>query len=100
LPVLEQALGLMRVMAGWVGRLSADARRLQVREVVADFDKYLHHELDLVREAANDAQLRRNMADLHLVMIPEMYWDFIHPEVLVMERMKGVPISQDRKSVV
>src|SRR5690606_26713041 len=94
LPVLEQALGLMRMMAGWVERLSADARRLKVREVVAEFDKYLHDELDMVREAANAAQLRRNMADLHLVMIPEMYWDFIHPEVLVMERMKGVPISQ------
>jgi ubiquinone biosynthesis protein len=34
------------------------------------------------------------MASLHLVMIPEMYWDFVHPEVIVMERMTGVPISQ------
>ena len=50
--------------------------------------------LDLVREASNAAQLRRNMAGLDLVLIPEMFWDFCHPEVMVMERMKGVPISQ------
>jgi ubiquinone biosynthesis protein len=54
----------------------------------------LHDELDLVREAANAAQLRRNMQSLNLVLIPEMYWDFCHPEVIVMERMKGLPISQ------
>ncbi|WP_332826160.1 ubiquinone biosynthesis regulatory protein kinase UbiB [Ramlibacter sp.] len=94
LPVIEKDLDLMRLMAGWVESASADARRLKPREVVAEFDKYLHDELDLVREAANAAQLRRNMADLHMVLIPEMYWDFVHPEVIVMERMTGVPISQ------
>ena len=84
----------MRMMAGWLDRLSADGRRLKPREVVAEFDKYLHDELDLVREAANAAQLRRNMEGLDLVLIPEMFWDFCHTEVIVMERMKGVPISQ------
>jgi ubiquinone biosynthesis protein len=47
-----------------------------------------------VREAANAAQLRRNMVGLNLVLIPEMVWDFCHSEVIVMERMNGVPISQ------
>jgi ubiquinone biosynthesis protein len=94
LPVIDKDLDLMRMMAGWVESVSADARRLKPREVVAEFDKYLHDELDLVREAANAAQLRRNMADLHLVLIPEMYWDFVHPEVIVMERMTGIPIAQ------
>ncbi|MCW5649278.1 MAG: ubiquinone biosynthesis regulatory protein kinase UbiB [Ramlibacter sp.] len=94
LPAIEKDLSLMRMMAGWVGSLSADGRRLKPREVVAEFDKYLHDELDLVREAANAAQLRRNMAGLDLVLIPEMLWDFCHPEVMVMERMTGIPISQ------
>ncbi|MFD0667817.1 ubiquinone biosynthesis regulatory protein kinase UbiB [Ramlibacter sp. MAHUQ-53] len=94
LPVIEKDLDLMRMMAGWVERLSADGRRLKPREVVAEFDKYLHDELDLVREAANAAQLRRNMDGLGLVLVPEMFWDFCHPEVMVMERMDGVPISQ------
>ncbi len=62
--------------------------------MVAEFDKYLHDELDLVREAACAAQLRRNMAGLDLVLIPEMLWDYCSPEVIVMERMRGIPISQ------
>ena len=94
LPVIDKDLSLMRMMAGWVESLSADGKRLKPREVVAEFDKYLHDELDLVREAANAAQLRRNMLGLDLVLIPEMIWDFCHPEVIVMERMHGVPISQ------
>jgi ubiquinone biosynthesis protein len=62
--------------------------------VVAEFDLYLHDELDLVREAANAAQLRRNMQGLNLVMVPEMHWDLCSSEVIVMERMSGIPISQ------
>ncbi len=94
LPVIEKDLSLMRMMAGWVEGLSADGKRLKPKEVVAEFDKYLHDELDLVREASNAAQLRRNMEGLNLVLIPEMIWDFCHTEVIVMERMIGVPISQ------
>ncbi|MDH4449066.1 MAG: ubiquinone biosynthesis regulatory protein kinase UbiB [Rhodoferax sp.] len=94
LGVIDKDLALMRVMAGWLEALSADGKRLKPREVVAEFDKYLHDELDLVREASSAAQLRRNMAGLDLVLIPEMLWDFCTTEVLVMERMQGVPISQ------
>ncbi len=94
LTVIDKDLSLMRMMAGWVDRLSSDGKRLKPREVVAEFDKYLHDELDFVREAANAAQLRRNMEGLNLVLIPEMIWDFCHSDVIVMERMKGVPISQ------
>jgi ubiquinone biosynthesis protein len=93
LPVIDKDLSLMRMMAGWVENLSADGKRLKPLEVVAEFDKYLHDELDLVREASNAAQLRRNMEGLNLVMIPEMFWDYCHTEVIVMERMKGLPIS-------
>ncbi len=99
LPVIDKDLSLMRMMAGWVESLSADGKRLKPREVVAEFDKYLHDELDLVREAASAAQLRRNMAGLNLVLIPEMFWDFCHPEVIVMERMVGIPISHTERLV-
>ena len=94
LTVIDKDLSLMRMMAGWVDRLSADGKRLKPREVVAEFDKYLHDELDFMREASNAAQLRRNMEGLDLVLIPEMIWDFCRDDVIVMERMKGVPISQ------
>ena len=94
LSAIEKDLSLMRMMAGWVEGLSADGKRLKPREVVAEFDKYLHDELDLVREASSAAQLRRNMAGLDLVLIPEMFWDYCATEVIVMERMTGVPINQ------
>ncbi|MDP2368985.1 ubiquinone biosynthesis regulatory protein kinase UbiB [Rhodoferax sp.] len=94
LTAIEKDLGLMRMMAGWLEGLSADGKRLKPREVVAEFDKYLHDELDLVREASSAAQLRRNMAGLDLVLIPEMLWDYCMTDVIVMERMVGIPISQ------
>ena len=94
LGAIENDLRLMRTMAGWVERSSADGKRLRPREVVAEFDKHLHDELDLVREAASAAQLRRNMESLQLVLIPEILWDLCTTEVMVMERMYGVPISQ------
>ncbi len=94
LDVIEKDLTLLHTLALWVERLSADGRRLKPREVVAEFDGYLHDELDLVREAANAAQLRRNMSGLNLVMVPEMVWDLCTSTVLVMERMGGVPINQ------
>ena len=92
--VVEKDLALMRMMAGWLESLSADGKRLKPREVVAEFDTYLHDELDLMCEAANAAQLRRNMEGLDLVLVPEIFWDFCHTEVMVMQRMNGVPISQ------
>jgi ubiquinone biosynthesis protein len=94
LPVIDSDLALMRDMATWAERMWADGRRLKPREVVAEFDKYLHDELDLMREAANASQLRRNFAGLDLLLVPEMFWDFSTSQVLVMERMTGVPISQ------
>ena len=94
LKVIEQDLDLIHMMARWVESLSADGKRLKPREVVGEFDKYLHDELDLVREAASAAQLRRNMAGLDLVLIPEMFWDLCRSDVIVMERMHGIPIGQ------
>ena len=94
LDVIDDDLRLLHTLARWVERLSADGKRLKPREVVAEFDGYLHDELDLVREASNAAQLRRNMDGLNLVLVPEMVWELCTHSVIVMERMHGVPISQ------
>lgn len=94
LDVIDDDIALLHMIARWVERLSADGKRLKPREVVAEFDAYLHDELDLVREASNAAQLRRNMEGLNLVLVPEMVWELCTPTVIVMERMHGVPISQ------
>jgi ubiquinone biosynthesis protein len=94
LAAIEDDLRLMRTLAVWVERLSIDGKRLKPRQVVAEFDNHLHDELDLVREAANATQLRRNMHSLNLVMVPEMVWELCTQSVIVMEWMQGVPISQ------
>lgn len=94
LPVLDSDLALLGDIATWMERLWSDGKRLKPREVVAEFDKYLHDELDLMREAANASQLRRNFEGLNLLLVPEMYWEYCTQTVLVMERMSGVPVSQ------
>ncbi|MCQ8894892.1 ubiquinone biosynthesis regulatory protein kinase UbiB [Limnobacter humi] len=96
--VIDKDLALMRTAANVLERISADGKRLKPREVVKEFDKYLHDELDLMREAANASQLRRNFSSSsgsgHLLRVPEMYWDYCCSTVITMERMRGIPISQ------
>jgi len=94
LRAIESDIALMRIIATWVHRWSEDGRRLRPREVVAEFDKYLHDELDLMREAANGSQLRRNFEQSALLLVPQMYWDYCAESVIVMQRMHGIPISQ------
>ena len=91
---IDEDVALMHIAADWIGRIWSDSKRLKPREVVAEFDKYLHDELDLMREAANASQLRRNFAGSNLLMVPEMYWDYCSNSVIVMERMHGIPVSQ------
>lgn len=94
LEIIDKDLDLLQRFAQLVERFSADGRRLKPREVVAEFDNYLHDELDLVREAANAAQLRRNFEGSGLLKIPEMIWDYCQPNVIVMERVYGIPIGR------
>jgi ubiquinone biosynthesis protein len=91
---IDEDLALMQLAAGLIEKVWPDSRRLKPREVVGEFDKYLHDELDLMREAAQASQLRRNFANSTLLMVPEMYWDYCSSSVIVMERMNGIPISQ------
>jgi len=93
-PVIVEDLALLDVAAGLIERLWKDGRRLKPREVVAEFEKHLKDELDLLREAANASQLRRNFDQSPLLLVPEVFWDYCNSEVMVMERMIGVPISQ------
>ncbi|MDR0528925.1 MAG: ubiquinone biosynthesis regulatory protein kinase UbiB [Zoogloeaceae bacterium] len=92
--VIEKDLALMDTAANLLERVWDDGRRLKARQVVAEFARYLRDELDLMREAANCAQLRRNFSDSPLLVIPEVYWEWCSPSVMVMERMQGTPISR------
>jgi ubiquinone biosynthesis protein len=93
-PVIRRDVALLDTAAILVERLWTDGRRLKPREVVAEFARHLQDELDLMREAANASQLRRNFEDSPLLAIPGIYWDYCSTTVMTMERMHGVPISQ------
>ncbi|MBP9218920.1 MAG: ubiquinone biosynthesis regulatory protein kinase UbiB [Sterolibacterium sp.] len=92
--VIRHDIGLLQAAAVLLERLWADGRRLKPREVVAEFEKYLYDELDLMREAANCSLLRRNFKGSTILQVPEVHWDFCDELVMVMERMHGTPISQ------
>ena len=92
--VIDNDLALLRTAGSLAIRLSADARRLRPLDVIDEFDHYLHDELDLVREASNANQLRRNFSGSSLLKVPEMYWDYCATNVIVMERVHGIPIGR------
>lgn len=93
-PVIEHDIQLMEAAAWLVEKLFSDGPRLRPREVVSEFARYLRDELDLVREAANCSQLRRNFAGSPLLAVPEVYWDWCATEVMTMQRMHGIPVGR------
>jgi ubiquinone biosynthesis protein len=92
--IIAHDIALLKVAADLIEWLWADGRRLKPREVITEFEKHLEDELDLMREAANASLLRRNFANSPLLLVPEMYWDYCSTQVMVMERMYGISISQ------
>jgi ubiquinone biosynthesis protein len=90
--VIAQDVALLYVLAAIVER-NAEGRRLRPREVVAEFEKVIGDELDLLREAANASQLRRNFADGRLLIVPEVYWEWCTREVMAMQRIDGIPVN-------
>ncbi len=92
--VIANDLALLDVGATLIELLWADGKRLKPHEVVAEFARHLEDELDLMREASNASQLRRNFERSPLLLVPEVYWDYCSTEVMVMQRMSGTPVSQ------
>lgn len=91
--VIDADLSLMYKLASWIPRLKAEGRRLRPVEVVREYEKTLRDELDLRREMANAIQLRANFENSPMLYVPEMYKQFCHQNVIVMERIYGIPVS-------
>ncbi|KTD72325.1 ubiquinone biosynthesis regulatory protein kinase UbiB [Legionella tucsonensis] len=91
--IIEQDLSIMHTIAKWADRYWPEIRRLKPKEIVREFEHTLLDELDLLREAANAAQLRRNFEHSPILYIPEVYWDYSHSNVMVLERIHGIPVS-------
>ena len=92
-PIIGSDLAWLFILAKIAERLSADARLLHPVDVVSDYEKTIYDELDLLREAANASQLKRNFEGSPLLYVPQIYWDWCRPKVLVMERIYGVQVT-------
>ncbi len=91
--IIAKDVALLDAGAMLLELLWSDGKRLKPREVVAEFARHLEDELDLMREAANANQLRRNFLNSPLLVVPEVHWDYCSTQVMVMERMHGLPVS-------
>ena len=90
---IRRDVSLLRTIADMAERYWKESRRLRPCEVIAEFEKTLYDELDLLREAANASQLRRNFKDSDMLYVPEVYWTYCRPNVMVMERISGISVS-------
>jgi len=86
-------VGLLYELARLAEKFWDDAKRLRALEVVAEFEKTLQDELDLVKEAANATKIRDNFKSSDSLYIPEIHWEFTRRKILVMERIHGVPVG-------
>ncbi len=96
---IRRDLELLYAIADLAERYWKEARRLRPLEVVGEYEKTILDELDLMREAASASQLRRNFEDSELLYVPEVHWPLTRPNVMVMERISGTPISDIRQLV-
>jgi len=90
---IRRDVGLLYYVAGLAERYWSEGPRLRPREVVAQYEQTILDELDLLREAANASELRRNFAGGRKLYVPEIYWPLARRNVMVMERIHGIPIS-------
>lgn len=93
LGMIERDLAVLRMLAGLAARYWEHGQRLKPLEIVDEYEHTILDELDLMREAANTAQLKRNFQGSDMLYVPEIYWDYCRPEVMVQERIYGTPIS-------
>lgn len=91
---IDHDIALLFTIARLARRYSKDARRLRPVEVVEEYNKTIHDELDLMREAANCSLLRRNFTGSDMLYVPEVFWDYTRENVMVQERIYGTPVDQ------
>ena len=93
---IKEDMNILFLIANLLSKFSI-AKRLKPIEVVKDYQKTVLHELDLMREAANCAQIRRNWEGSSIIKVPEIHWDFCRKNILVQERIHGIPIDNTEK---
>ena len=90
--IIERDLELLHTLAVIALKYWDEGKRFKPDEIVEDYDRTIHDELDLKREAANASQLKINFKNSDLIYVPDIYWEHTHSNVMVMERVYGIPI--------
>lgn len=90
---IRQDVDVLLLIAGMADRYWSEAKRIKPTQVVHEFEKTIINELDLIREAANANELRRHFEGSPDLYVPQVYWDYCKPKVLVIERIQGIPVS-------
>lgn len=91
--VIRRDIALLYTIAEMAQRYWSEGKRLRPVEVVREYEKTIFDELDLMREAASASQLKRNFLHSHLLYVPEVFWPVTRRNVMVMERISGIPVS-------
>lgn len=90
---IRRDLDVLKLLAEMTNNYWNEAGRVKPKEVVKEFEKTLANELDLIREAANSSELRRNFENSPDLYIPKVYWEYCKQSVMVMERIEGIPVT-------
>ncbi len=91
--IITQDLALLHFLASFIENYTKDGKRLRTKEIIRDYDFVIHDELNLQAEGANATQLANNFKHNPVLYVPKIYWDYTRKNVLVMERIHGIPIS-------
>ena len=91
---IRRDISLLRSAAAIIEIVARDGRRLRLTEIIDEFDRSLHEEIDLLHEAANCTQMRRNFENFAMIRIPKVHWPLCTREVMVMELLAGTPVDQ------
>ncbi len=96
-PIIQRDLKLLHLLADLADKYWSQGKRLKPKEIISDYDKTIHDELDMMREGANASQLKINFENSDLIYVPAVYWEHTRRNVLVMERIYGIPIRDIEK---
>ena len=94
---INKDLLLMKRIAAYLNSLSNDFKRMHLIEVVNDYERIIFDELDLIKEASNAKRMKENFINSDLLYIPDIHWDLVTKNVLVMERVFAIPINNKKE---
>ena len=94
---IEKDLLLMKRIAVFLTSLSDDFKRMHLIELVNDYEMLVYDETDLIKESSNAKKIKNNFKDSKLIYIPEIYWDYVTKNILVMERTYATPVNDKKE---